>query len=345
MPPRRPHPLLLPLLVAAAFVTGQALLVPLFAGPAVNAAPRDLPVVVAGPDGPADQLAARFEAAQPGAFEITRAPDQAVAEDLLGDRAAYAAFLLDSDGVSLLTASAASPTVAALLTQMAGEVAGGQPVPVVDVVPSSADDPRGAGFAAGFLPLLLTSILAGIALLAAIPGWRARLLGLVTFGALAGLVGAAVLQNWLGVLEGAYLANAAVIGLVALAASAAVAGLGAAVGVAGAGLGALLIFVVGNPLSAVAAAPELLPQPWGQVGQWLPPGAGGTLLRSVAWFEGAGAGQPLLVLTGWAALGLILVAVGRATFHTPAPDARGQAHDAPPANNVHGEGSAAVGRG
>jgi hypothetical protein len=137
------------------------------------------------------------------------------------------------------------------------------------------------------------------------------LFGVVGYAALAGLVGTFVLQQWLGILPDHYLANAAAIGLFALAASAVVAGLGSVVGYPGIGLGALLVFLVANPLSAVSAAPELLPQPWGEVGQWLPVGAGATLLRSAAYFDWAGAARPAAILAGYAVIGLVLVAAGR----------------------------------
>jgi hypothetical protein len=113
------------------------------------------------------------------------------------------------------------------------------------------------------------------------------------------------------VLPGSYLANAGVLALVAAAVAGTVAGFGAVLGRAGVALGALLFFVVGNPLSAVNAAPELLPEPWGRVGQLLPPGAGGTLLRSVAYFDGAGGTMAAWVLAAWTALGLLLLAAGR----------------------------------
>jgi hypothetical protein len=280
---KRPSPLVLALLVAVGVVVAQALLVPLFAGVATNSEPRDLPVVVAGPAPAADGFAAQLAEARPDAFDITRVDDAEAADQALRDRDAYAAFVLGPEGVSLHIASAASPVVAQLLSQAAVEFGEGQPVPVVDVVPGSADDARGAGFSAGFLPLALTSMLAGIGIVVAVRGWRSRLVGLIAYAALAGLAAAAILGSWLGVLDGDYLTNAAAIGLFALAAAATVTGLGAALGGAGIGLGALLVFLVGNPLSAVAAAPELLPQPWGEVGQWLPAGAGATLLRSVAW--------------------------------------------------------------
>ena len=74
-------------------------------------------------------------------------------------------------------------------------------------------------------------------------------------------------------------------------------GLRRAIGMAGLPLGALTILLLGNPLSGVTSAPELLPTGWSTLGQLLPPGATGTALRSTAFFDGAGAGLPLLVLS------------------------------------------------
>jgi hypothetical protein len=311
-PVRGRSPLAAAVLIAAAVVVLQTLLVPLFAAPAANLAPRDLPVVVAGPPPAAAGIAAKLAAAQPGAFHIETVADAAAADRALRDREAYAAFVAGPDGLTLRTAPAASPTVAALLAQGAAQLSDGHPVRVVEVVPADPDDPRGTGFASGFLPLALTSILVGVALTFLVARRAARLTGLLVFGALAGLAGAAVLHGWLGVLPGGYLVDAAAIGLFALATAATVTGLGAVLGAPGVGLGALLVFLVGNSLSAVGSAPELLPQPWGAVGQWLPVGAGANLLRSAAFFDGAGAGTSLSILVGYAAVGLVLVLAGRA---------------------------------
>ncbi|MFD2766873.1 hypothetical protein [Micromonospora eburnea] len=304
-------PWLLAVLLAALAVAVQALLVPLFAAPAANLAPRDVPIAVAGPSPAAAELAGRLAAAAPGAFKVTTLPDVAAADQALRDRKVYAAFVVGPDGIALHTAPAASPTVAALLTEAAAQFSAGRPVSVVQVVPAAPDDPRGAGFAAGFLPLALTSMLAGALLTLLVAGRGARLLGLLGYAVLAGLAGAAVLHGWLGVLTGDPWLEAGAIALFALAAAGLVAGLGALLGGPGVGLGALLVFLVGNPLSAVGAAPELLPQPWGVVGQFLPVGAGGTLLRSAAYFGGAGASRSLAVLAGYALLGLLLVLAGR----------------------------------
>ena len=296
------------------------LLIPLFAGPASSIEPRDLPVVVAGPQAATAEFAARLEAARPGAFAVTRVADAATADGLLKDRSAYAAFVLAPEGVSLHTASAAGPAVSALLTAAAQQLAQGKPVPVTDVAPLPADDPRGTGFAAGFFPLMIAGLIAAVVLFSLVPRNAARLVGVLLFSALAGLAGTLILQTWMGIIGGDFLPVAAVIGLIVLAVSGSVLGLASLAGPAGIGLGAMLIMLVGNALAGVAAAPELLPQPWGEVGQWLPIGAGATALRSAAWFGFAGSGQALWTLASWAAAGLLLLSLAWLRQPPPAVD-------------------------
>ncbi|MEV4347998.1 hypothetical protein AB0J83_26380 [Actinoplanes sp. NPDC049596] len=322
----RRNAITLGVLIAVAVVAVQALLVPLFAAPAANMAPRDLPIAVAGPAA----VAARLEAGHPGAFEVTPVADAAAADAAIKDREVYGAILVTAAGPEVHIASGASPTVATLLSQAAtalatrpgasgGPAAAGQPagsgqpagVVVKDIVPLDADDPRGTGFTAAFLPLAITSMIAGVLVFFLLKHRVARVAGLLTYGVLAGLGAAAVQQLWLGIVPGDYLAVAGALGLFALGMSAAVAGLAALFGEAGIGLGALTFFLVGNAISGIAAAPELLPQPWGAVGQWLPIGAGGSLLRSMSYFDGAGAGFPAAVLTAYGLGGLILILIGR----------------------------------
>jgi hypothetical protein len=53
----------------------------------------------------------------------------------------------------------------------------------------------------------------------------------------------------------------------------------------------------------------MLPSGWGTLGQWLPQGATATLLRSTAFFDGAGATSAIVVLTGWALAGATLIVI------------------------------------
>ena len=93
--------------------------------------------------------------------------------------------------------------------------------------------------------------------------------------------------------------------------SATVVGLGLLLGPAGIGLGAVLMLFVSNPISGLATGPAWLPQPWGEIGQYLPIGAAGTAMRSAAYFDGGGATQAWIVLACWI-VGGILLAVGGA---------------------------------
>ncbi|MEQ4206228.1 ABC transporter permease [Actinopolymorpha sp. B9G3] len=322
---------------SAAKLLGVALLVPLavagmlslFAWPSANLEPRDLPLGVAGPAQATDALSTKLEQASEGGFEIHQYADEAAARSAIEDREVYGAIVTAPDGITLLTASAASPLVAQLLTQAvttpdgplggagaqtgADTQAGGNasaPPKVVDVVPTTRDDPRGTVLSVAVLPLVFAGIATGIATFVVSRPGLAQATGLLVTSALAGVAAVWVAQEWLGALGGDWWVNAGAIGLTVLAISATVAGLGAAIGPAGLGLAAFLMMFVGNPFSGVASAPELLPSWVGVTGQFLPPGAGGSLLRSTAFFDSAAATQPGLVLAGWVVLGLACGLIG-----------------------------------
>lgn len=309
-----------------AAVAIMALMVFAFGWPSARLAPRDVPLVVAGPPPAATALANRLEAQRPGAFEITKQSDETAARAALRDREAYGAIVVTPAGPRVLVASAASPVVAQQLGQLAQQLSGGAAAPVQDVVPADSDDPRGAAFGSMVLPLVIAGIAGGalLTLLVSSIGWR--LAGLVGFAVAAGLVTAGIAQSGLSVLPGGYAAVAGVAALGSLAVAGSVVGLGAVLGRPGVGLAGVTMLVVGNPLSGATSAPELLPQPWGAVGQALPPGAAATLMRATAFFDGAGAAGPLTVLLIWAGAGVLLTAAGmfRARGRTAVAD-RGSA--------------------
>ncbi|MFH0517738.1 ABC transporter permease [Streptomyces sp. M41] len=284
-----------------------------FAWPAARTAPRDLPLGVAGPAAATAQVERQLTQ-RDGAFEIHRYADEAAARQAVEDRTVYGAIVVTPEGPGLLTASAASPAVAQLLQHAVAEHASaeGARVRTVDVVPAPANDPRGAALGSSVLPLALAGIAAGAAVtLLGLRGLRAAG-ALVGAAALIGAVTAALAHSWLQVLAGDWWAEAGVFALMTLAVSSAVAGLAALVGPAGVGITAAVMMLLGNPFSGAASAPQMLPEPAGAVGQWLPPGAGTTLLRSVSFFDGAAATAPALTLTWWAALGLGAVLLGNA---------------------------------
>jgi hypothetical protein len=118
-------------------------------------------------------------------------------------------------------------------------------------------------------------------------------------------------QNFWGVAGGLSLGIAAALLFVL--------GLGSLFGRVGLGIGAALAVLVGNPLSGLASAPEMLPSGWGAFGQLLPQGATATLLRSTAYLSGAGATTAVVVLTCWAAAGAAMVTVAALRQPAAAP--------------------------
>ncbi|MFV8184717.1 ABC transporter permease [Streptomyces sp. AF1B] len=289
-----------------------------FAWPAARTAPRDLPLGVAGPaaaTAPMEQQLTRHT----GAFEIHHYADEASARAAVEDRTVYGAVVATPHGPKLLTASAASPVVAQLLQQAVTKQAAatGTQVRTDDVVAAPATDPRGAALNAGVLPLALAGIAAGAVItLIGLRGVRA-VIALVGSAALVGAAAAGITDSWLGVLTGDWWTEAGALGLATLAVSGAVAGLGALLGPAGIGIASGLVMLFGNPFSGASSAPQMLPEPVGTIGQWLPPGAGTTLLRSVSFFDGAAATGPALTLTWWAVLGLGAVLLGSALKGRP----------------------------
>jgi hypothetical protein len=292
-----------------------AVLVVAFAWPATQLAPRSLPIVVAGPAEATAQVTAALGQAVPGGFAVTPVPDEAAARAAIESREAYGAIVVGPTP-TVLTASAASPVVAQLMNQLATTLASRQPgatpptVNVVDVVSPPAGDPRGLGLAALALPLVLGGLVVGVAMSQAVAGVGRRVVGVVLTASFAGLALTGIAHSWLGVLDGSWWAEAGVIALGIAAVGMTLVGLEALLGLAGLGLGAAVIMLIGNPFSGMTSAPEMLPSGWATLGQWLPPGAAGTLLRSVTFFDGAGGMKPLWILVGWLALGLVLAGLG-----------------------------------
>lgn len=300
--------------VVVALTAITSLLLIAFAWPSVRSSVHDVPIAVAGPAGAVAQIRTALEQRLPGGFEITEVADTAAAEQLVRDRQVYGAVVLGSGAPQVIVASAASTAVAQTLQTMAagfGQAGDhGTPVAVRDLAALPDDDPRGAGLAAGALPLVMGGLLAAVLLIRLVRGSVRRASGTLAFAVIGGLTVAAILQFWFGSLGGSYPANAAAVALTIAATSLTVLGLESLLGFAGIGIGAVLMMLIGNPLSGTATAPEMLPGWSGALGQLLPPGAGGQLLRSTAFFDGRGGSDAAIVLLAWIVFGAALCLVG-----------------------------------
>src|SRR5260370_917280 len=176
--------------------------------------------------------------------------------------------------------------------------------------PPTVDDPRGAGRAASALPIPLAGLLPAVTLVLLLKRevWT-RLAAAVVFAAVAGTTIAALLRCVFGSIDQNVWGVAAGLTLGLLAAGLSILGLGSLFGRGGLILGALLALLLGHPLSGLNSAAEMLPTGWGTLGQWVPQGANATLLRSTAFFGGAGPPAPVAVLNCWAVCGAALVLI------------------------------------
>ena len=286
-----------------------------FALPAARSKPHDVPIGAAGPQAASGQVADLLEQNAPGAFEITYYPGEAALRDAIRNRDVYGGISFGPQSRTLLIATGASPTVAQLLSQVGNGIAqhGGVQLKTEDVAPPTTDDPRGAGIAASALPITLAGLLPAIALVLLLRRevWT-RLVAVVVFAGLAGVTIAALLRFLLGSIDASFWGVACGLTLGVLASGLSMLGLGSLFGRAGLVAGALIALLLGNPLSGLTSAPELLPSGWGAFGQWLPQGANATLLRSTAFFDGAGATMAIVVLACWVLAGTALIVIAAA---------------------------------
>jgi hypothetical protein len=289
-----------------------AILAIAFALPAARSKPHDVPIGAAGPQVASGQVADTLEQHAPGAFAITYYPGEAALREAIRNRDVYGGISFGAGGRSLLIATGGSPMVAQMLTQIGNGIAQqtGAQLRTEDLAPPTADDPRGAGLAASALPITLAGLLPAIALVLLLKRevWT-RFAAAVVFAAVAGTTIAALLRYVFGSIDQNIWGVAGGLTLGVLAAGLSMLGLGSLFGRVGLAIGALLALLLGNPLSGLNSAPEMLPSGWGTLGQWLPQGANATLLRSTAFFHGAGATTAIAVLTCWTLAGVTLIAI------------------------------------
>lgn len=316
------------LVIGVALAALVVVIVLAFIWPSVTAKAQNVPIVVAGPSTAVQPVESKLKASAGDTFVIHTVTTRAQAVARIKERDDYGAVVLGT-APEVLTASAANPAIAQTLTGLAAQLqqqlqaaanaqakAAGAPaaptvtVKVTDVVPLASSDPRGIGIAAASFPLVLGGMIGGVGLTLAVGGAARRLTAVTVYAVVGGAALSAILGEWLGLLEGEYFIQAAAIALALAAISATIAGVTAVLGLAGLAVGPVVFLLFANPISSSATPKEFLPRPWGDIGQWFPPGAGSTLLRDLSYFPDANATFPWLVLAGWTVLGYLLGAVG-----------------------------------
>lgn len=290
-----------------------AILVIAFALPASRSGPHGVPIGVVGT--PAQIVG--FEKGAKG-FTIHIYASEAEARAAITHREIYGALVLDSPtDVDVLYATAASPVVAAMVQAAGQHVAEAthRSAHMSDMRAFPARDPKGTGLAAGALPLALGGWMGAMIIMLLVPTPVRRVIAALGVAVVGGLTVVACLQFLIGTFDGNFWLTS-LAGMFGIAATCfTVLGLRELLGGAGLGIAAVLLILLGNPLSGLASAPEMLPQPWGHIGQLLPPGATGTLMRDVSFFDGHGAARPVITLTCYLVIGLGLFAFGLRRAH------------------------------
>jgi hypothetical protein len=298
--------------VGAGLAAAVTLLALAFLWPNATSKAQDLPIALVGPPAATAQLEQALEQLAPGVFDVVDATDRAAAVDLIETREVYGAIVLGEEPVILTTtagSSAVAQQLAALAPVLAHQV-GVPAVPVTDVVPLAAGDPRGAVLGLVTLPLVIGGMFGGIAISLSVVGvWR-RITAVAVYSLIGGLGVAAVLQAGFGALQGAYLVNTTIIALTFAAVSVVIVGTVSIVGRPGIAVGPVLFLLVAQPIASAAAPWQMLPAPFGAIGQAMPPGAAATLLRNHAYFPAASTAGLWLTLVAWVVLGLALAMVG-----------------------------------
>jgi len=285
----------------------------LFAAALHNPTPHDLSVGFVGPAAAQQQVLAGAEAHSPGVFSFSTYASEDEARAAILDREIAGALVLGLGKASVLVASAggqpAATMISAAFTAMV--TASGQPglsATVEDVQPLPASDSRGL---VEFFLVMGVSISAFVfALLLRPQRSRLPLLGkiglLLAFAIVAGLVASLAVSIVVG-FNTTYWSVAGVCALLALAVAAGSDAFMALFGRPGVGVAGLVLLLLGNASSGSVVGSAFLSQPF----RWLSPGLpGGPALdsvRSVLYFDGAGAAWWLGTLAIWAAVSLVVV--------------------------------------
>jgi hypothetical protein len=221
--------------------------------------------------------------------------------------------VLGAGGPRLIVAGAAGDTVTGVITGALTNAfrAQRQTLTVETVRPFASGDAHGLILFFVVLAVVISTLVAqALVGLRGDIGLRARLVTLVVYAALAPLVGMGT-AAWIADGYGSGFWTAA--GLIALASAAigaVVAGSARLLGTAGVGLAALLVVLLDLVASGGPIGSQLLPDFYRWLAPAMPAGQLYSAVRGALYFDNAGLGMPIAVLSAWLAGGLVLMVLG-----------------------------------
>jgi hypothetical protein len=316
----------------------QLLFIQGYIGAFHNPQPHRIPIAVApsaGAPASAAGNATKHLNALPGRpLDARTVADEAGALEQLHDRDVVGGLVIAASGPdTVLTATAAGGAVADAVQTILERVEAQQHrhVAVRDAVPAGAQDSRGLSpfyLAVGWVVggYLVASILAITA------GGRPRnprrsairLGSLALYSVGSGIGGVVIAGPLLSALPGHFWPLAGFGMLLVFGVGAFTMAIQALSGIIGVGIAVLLFVILGNPSAGGAYQSWLIPPFWRGIGPWLPPGAGTSAIRGIAYFGDAQVTTPVLVTIGYALAGaaVLLIVSGlreSAARHAPPP--------------------------
>jgi hypothetical protein len=285
--------------------------------------PHDIPVGMVGPAPAIQQMSTAFGTAAPGAFLFTTYSSEPDARSALDSRSVDGVLVLGGPGPRLIVAGAAGDAAVGVITAAFTNAfkAQGVTLAVETVHPFSGGDAHGLILFFVVVAVLVCSLIAQALLTTTAPqaGFAETLAVVVTFAVLAGITGMAT-AAWIAgdYGSGFWLA----VGLAALgsaAIGAVVAGLARILGPAGIGLTGLFVVLLGLVTSGGPVGSQLLPDFYRSLAPWMPAGPLYSALRGALYFDGAGIGGPIALLSGWLVAGVALMFVGEMIARRRAP--------------------------
>ena len=276
--------------------------------------PHHVRIDVIAPSSTLDQVRSGLEKAEPGGFDVHAKPDaQAARRDIL-DGISYGALIVGPGSTDqILVASAAGPSVQQIVTSSLSALSHSQhrAPQVVDLAPLPPSDRAGQSSFVFEIGLLIPGVIGSVGFY--LLGRRARLwvrvAAAIGYSVLASASGVLVLDVWLGALTGSPWTLLATGALAAAAFVLTVAALHALFGLPGTAVAAGALLIVGNALNGSTVPIPLLPDVYRQMAPWMPNGAAVHLFRSDVYFDGRGAGQPLLALVFWIIGALFVITI------------------------------------
>ena len=278
-----------------------------------NPQPHDIPVGLVGPAPAVQQISSAFATAAPGAFQFTTYASEQDARAALDNWSVDGVLIVGGASPHLVIAGAAGDGVTGVITGALTNVfkAQGATLTIETVHPFAAGDAHGLILFFVVVATLISTLASQAILFATAKGASLGLrLGFtVAYGALAGMTAMGT-ATWIsgGYGDGFWAAVGLVV-LASIAVGAVIGGLVRLFGVAGIGLAALLMLLSlvssGGPVGS-----QLLPDFYRALAPWATAGQLYGALRGALFFNGAALPTPIVVLSGWLVVGLVLIGIG-----------------------------------